>query len=179
MTCLFTAILRHDTLGNVATLPSHYSIHGYNSHPAPPSVVSSAYPSRQAHHRRSTNSLPGRRSMKREGRARGSTRSTASAHRRKKRRDRSRGAPSDRDSIYQSQSQLVQNGHYDISSLDSFNPGGGNVNPLYSGSMASTGSRYSLYTINPNATIERICVDNNNRRRQRSPIYMNSNETSM
>jgi len=165
-----SSILRHDTLGNVATLPSQYSL-TYHPHPAP-STISSQYPNRSAHHRRSANSLPGRR-LKRNERSRGSARSTASVSRRKKRRQR---ANHDTQSIYQSQSQLMHN-QFDVSSLDSFSPG--NVNPLYSGSMASSASRYSLYTINPNATIERICVDHNNVRGQRSPIYMNSSETAM
>jgi hypothetical protein len=188
--------------------------------------------------------------MKRDGSrsrgARSSTRSTASA-RRRKRMQRSNHHPNnnlpydtdfDASSVYQSQNQLI-NSHYDVSSLDSFNPGGGHANPLYGGSVHSTGSRFSVYTINPNAsTVERIHVSDthhnqssnhvnhydpttynslydhrssyasqeqshyrqygsqgNNReagrppepatigrrsyRRPRSPIYMNSNETSM
>ena len=131
-------------------------------------------PNRHAAHRRSTNSLPGRRSMKRSNRNRSSARSSASARRKRRRQ------PNDNQSIYHSQNQLIHN-QYDISSLDSFAP---NSNPIYSGSLHSVGSRFSLYTINPHSTLERICVDTtNNRRRQRSPIYMNgtmnSSETVM
>jgi hypothetical protein len=107
-------------------------------------------------------------------------------------------------SVYQSQNQLISS-HYDASSLDSFNPNGGHTNPLYGGSVQSAGSRFSLYTINPQATMERITVSDNpapsaghNHQHQkqqqqqpaatisrhrpylrtRSPIYMNS-ETTM
>lgn len=155
-----------------ASLQGHYSI---TYHPRPNSI-SNTLP-RNGHHRRSTNSLPqnGRRSMKRNPN-RSSARSTSSGRRKKRRRPQQ---VYDTNSIYQSQSQLVHN-QFDVSSLDSFSPGGGpHNNPLYSGSIASAGSRFSLYTINPAATLERICVDNNNRRRQRSPIYMNASETTM
>lgn len=133
---------------------------------------------RHAAHRRSSNSLPGRRSMKRSNRNRGSTRSSASARRKRRRENRNNNPHNDNQSIYHSQNHLIQHNQYDISSLDSF--GGPHGNPIYSGSLQSVGSRFSLYTINPHSTLERICVDTNvNRRRQRSPIYMNSSETVM
>lgn len=117
-------------------------------------------------HRQSMQSLPSRRSMKRDhSRSRGarsSTRSTASARRRKRmQRSNHHSNTYDTDfdgsSVYQSQNQLI-NSHYDASSLDSFNPGG-HANPLYGGSIQSTGSRFSVYTIDPHAsTVERINV---------------------
>ena len=152
------------------TLSNPYSM-SYNPHPT------NSIPRRGAAHRRSTNSLPDRRSLRRsaQNRSRSSTRSTASA-RRKKRQER---RPNDSNSLYHSQNHLIQNNHYDVSSLDSFNP---HSNPIYSGSVHSAGSRFSLYTINPHSTLERINVDTSNhngRRGRRSPIYMNSNETVM
>ena len=206
------ATLRPGASGNGApSLPSHYSISmSYN-----PQATTGTISSRGASHRRSLNSLPNRRSMNRGKRARSSTRSTASA-RRRKRIQRSNHRQSNisfdpttdeygyASSVYQSQNQLI-NSHYDASSLDSFNPNGGHTNPLYGGSIQSAGSRFSLYTINPQATMERITVNDNpgsssgansgHHRQQKqhpatisrhrpylrtgSPIYINSSETVM
>lgn len=159
----------------VSTLTHHYSM-SMSYHPRPGSVTNSLprngtiASQRNAAHRASMNSLPSRRSMKRDqSRSRGarsSTRSTASA-RRRKRMQRSNHHPNNNlpydtdfegSSVYQSQNQLIN--HYDASSLDSFNPGGaGHTNPLYGGSIQSTGSRFSVYTIDPHAsTVERINV---------------------
>lgn len=199
-------------MGNGApSLPSHYSISmSYNPRAT---TTNGTISSRGASHRRSLNSLPNRRSINRGKRA--STRSTASARRRKRiQRSNHRQGNMSYDpttdeygyasSVYQSQNQLI-NSHYDASSLDSFNPNGGHTNPLYGGSIQSAGSRFSLYTINPQATMERITVNDNTgissngatstHRQQkqhpatisrhrpylrtRSPIYMNSNETVM
>ena len=192
----------------VASPPSHYSVSmTYNPQ------ASGTIASRGASHRRSLNSLPNsRRSMNRGKRSRSSTRSTASARRRKRiQRANHRQSNLDFDpttdeygyasSVYQSQNQLI-NSHYDASSLDSFNPNGGHANPLYGGSIQSTGSRFSLYTINPQATMERITVNDNPAAtspqhqqpkhhpatisrhrppylRTRSPVYVNSSETVM
>jgi len=143
-------------------------------HPRPSSAMDgslqrrSGIPGRDASHRRSVNSLYSRRSMKRSRGGRSSTRSTASQRRRKRMQRQNHhpnqnGLSFDPDydtygsSVYQSQNQLI-NSHYDVSSLDSFNPNGGHANPLYGGSLQSTGSRFSLYTLNPHATVENINV---------------------
>lgn len=167
------AILRPGISGNVGpSLPSHYSV-SMSYHPRPSSAMDgslqrrSGMSGRDASHRRSVNSLHSRRSMKRSRGGRSSTRSTAS-QRRRKRMQRANHHPNqnglsfdpDYDtygSVYQSQNQLI-NSHYDVSSLDSFNPNGGHANPLYGGSLQSTGSRFSLYTLNPHATVENINV---------------------
>lgn len=167
--------------------------------------------SRYSTARRSMGSLPNssRRSMSkgRNSRHRSSTRSTASARRKRRLRQLEEEAAAarggieqnpcgysgrtydtDNYSVYRSDHGLI-NSHYDNSSLDSFSPGGGpHINPMYNGtagSVTSAGSRFSLYTINPHSTLERITVDNctshhpRRNRLNRSPIYMNSTETVM
>lgn len=207
-----TATLRAG-VGSVSGVPSHPD-HYNMSMSYNPQVAGGTITSRAASERRSMSSLPNsRRSMNRGKRNRSSTRSTASARRRKRiqranhRQENMSNMDATTDeygyasSVYQSQNQLI-NSHYDASSLDSFNPNGGHTNPLYyGGSINSTGSRFSLYTINPQATMERITVSDNpavgaspshhqkqhpatiSRHRPylrtRSPIYVNSNETVM
>lgn len=182
------------------------------SHQNRPNGQFNTLSSRYSTARRSMGSLPNsaRRSMSksRNSRHRSSTRSTASARKRRRLRQlgeeaavargggieqnpcgySSRPYDTDTYSMYRSDNGLI-NSHYDCSSLDSFSPGGGpHTNPTYNGtagSVTSAGSRFSLYTINPHPTIERITVDNcsshNSRRNRlnRSPIYMNSTETVM
>jgi len=163
---------RQGISGNVVpSLPHHYSISmSYNPRAGDTLPRNGTLSSqRNALHRQSVNSLPSRR-MKRDGSrsrsgARCSTRSTASA-RRKKRMQRANHNQSsydteyDTSSVYRSQNHLI-NSHYDASSLDSFNPGG-HANPVYGGSIQSAGSRFSVYTINPHAsTVERINVSEN------------------